>query len=548
VDRLIEVLDDRQVLLVLDSWEQVLPAVRLLGDLLAACPCVAVLATSREVLRLAGEHVFAVAPLALPAAAGPGSSAEAAGQSAAVQLFVARACAAQAGFALTADNAAAVATICRLLDGLPLAIELAAACVRVLPPAQLCQRLADRFGLLVGGDPAGAARHRTLAAAVAWSYDLLTPSEQLVFGRLSVFAGDFTLAAAEAVCAGGAIAPEHVLGLLTQLVEKSLLVAGRRTMQGAANGSAGASTAANAGEGTQQGRRGRPEHRRAVRRPATETGATAAADATATAGPGTAPAGRGDAWFHLLETLRAFAHARLEAAGEAATVRAQHAHYYLGLAAAGVPRAEAADPVWLDHLEDEHDNLRATLAHLASHTGAGTAAQPAAAHALRLARALVPFWAVRGHVSEGRDWLQRLLALPGTDGARVRADALLAAAALAWTQGDYTAEQRLAQEGLACLRACGDTLEEGQALGVLARAAYNRGDLTGAGALADQALALQRGLSWPAPFLPLLIRGHVARDRATTRPHAPCSRRTWRARRRPAIGAAWGSCSPAWDG
>jgi predicted ATPase len=215
-DRLVDALRDRAVLLVLDNFERVVEAAPLVGDLLAACPRLTVLATSREPLRLAAERVVAVPPLALPEPARP---AEDLARVEAVRLFVERAGAARADFALTDQTAPAVAGIVRRLDGLPLAIELAAARVAHLPPAALLARLERRLPLLTGGARDLPARQRTMRAAVAWSHDLLAPAEQALFRRLAVFAGGCTLEAAAAVAGDGA----DVLDGVAALVDRSLL-------------------------------------------------------------------------------------------------------------------------------------------------------------------------------------------------------------------------------------------------------------------------------------------------------------------------------------
>ena len=200
VERLGSLLGERRLLVVLDNLEHLLPAGPLLVELLAGCPGLTILATSRVVLRLSGEQVYLVSPLALPAATRPLTPAELAEQEA-VALFVQRARAADPGFALDADNAPAVAEIVRRLDGLPLAIELAAARVRSLTPAALLARLSDRLRLLTGGARDLPDRQRTMRDAIAWSHDLLTAEEQTIFRRLAVFAGGCTLEAAEAVAA-----------------------------------------------------------------------------------------------------------------------------------------------------------------------------------------------------------------------------------------------------------------------------------------------------------------------------------------------------------
>jgi predicted ATPase len=214
---------------VLDNCEHLLEACARLADaLLRACPHVTVLATSREGLGIAGEATWRVPSLAVPeAAAGPAASGAAGdpSRSAAVRLFADRAAAARPGFRVTSQNATAVAAICRRLDGIPLALELAAPKVRALPPEQLLGRLEDRFRLLTGGSRTALARHQTLRAAVDWSHDLLTDQERRLFARLAAFAGGWTLEAAEAVGAGDGIEADAVLDLLIRLVDKSLVVA-----------------------------------------------------------------------------------------------------------------------------------------------------------------------------------------------------------------------------------------------------------------------------------------------------------------------------------
>jgi predicted ATPase/DNA-binding CsgD family transcriptional regulator len=216
-DRLADALRERRLLLVLDNFEHLLAAAPLVADLLARCPRLAVLATSRAPLRLAAEHVFPVPPLGVPDEAG--ATAEVTGGSDAVRLFAARARAARPDFAMTDANAPAVAAIVRRLDGLPLAIELAAARLAALPPQALLARLDRRLALLTGGPRDAPDRQRTMRAAVAWSYDLLTPDEQALFRRLAVFAGGFTLDAAAAVAGDGV----DVLDGVASLVAASLL-------------------------------------------------------------------------------------------------------------------------------------------------------------------------------------------------------------------------------------------------------------------------------------------------------------------------------------
>ncbi|MDP9369096.1 MAG: NB-ARC domain-containing protein [Chloroflexota bacterium] len=218
VEHLASVLRERHLLLLLDNFEQIVDAAALVTNILAACPSLTVLVTSRTTLRVSGEHVFPVSPLALPDPE-EGATAEVVGRAEAVRLFLTRAAAVRPGLALTDENASLVADICRRLDGLPLAVELAAARSNVLPPVALLARLGQRLPLLTGGPRDAPARLRTMRDAIAWSHGLLSPEEQVLFGRLAVFTGGFTMEAAQAV-AGDAV---QVLDGVSSLVSASLL-------------------------------------------------------------------------------------------------------------------------------------------------------------------------------------------------------------------------------------------------------------------------------------------------------------------------------------
>ena len=290
-------LRQRRLLLLLDNCEQVLAAAPDVAALLAACPTLAILATSREPLHLRAEREVPVAPLPLPDPAKPLPLGDVA-RGAAVALFVERARASQPDFALTADNAAAVAGICHRLDGLPLAIELAAARIKVLPPAALLARLEQRLPLLTGGGRDLPARQRTMRDAIAWSYDLLTPEEQTLFRQLAVFAGGFTLAAAEAVAGPDGRPP--VLDGVVALVEQSLV--------------------------------------RQMPSPAEEPR------------------------YQMLETVREFGLERLVSSGTADDARRRHAEWYLDLAEQAEPQLLGPEQTrWLRRLATEHDNLRIAL-------------------------------------------------------------------------------------------------------------------------------------------------------------------------------------------
>jgi predicted ATPase/DNA-binding CsgD family transcriptional regulator len=217
-------LNDKELLLVLDNCEHLLEsAAQLVSEVISGAPRVRVITTSREPLSVAGEHVLPVPPLELPAP-DAGQPLALVRQNEAVALFIERAAAASGSFELTAANQAAVVGLCRRLDGLPLAIELAAVRTRTLGPEQIHDRLGDRFGLLTGGSRAALPRHQTLRATIEWSYDLLTPAERTLLTRLCVFAGRFTLEDVEPVCCSGDVPPASALDLLSSLIGKSLVI------------------------------------------------------------------------------------------------------------------------------------------------------------------------------------------------------------------------------------------------------------------------------------------------------------------------------------
>jgi predicted ATPase/class 3 adenylate cyclase len=292
-------LHEKRLLLLLDNFEQLLLAAPLVADLLAACPRLAVLVTSRAVLHLRGEREFAVPPLALPEAT-HAASVEAVGGFAAIALFVQRAVEARADFVLTRENAPSVAEICRRLDGLPLALELAAARLRVLSPEALLRRLERRLPLLTGGARDLPARQRGLRDTIAWSHGLLDEDERRLFRRLAVFVGGWTVGAAEAVCAPGNL-NVNVLDCLESLASKSLI---RRS-----------------------------------------------------------EVCEGEPRFGMLETIREYALEELDASGEAARIRDSHAEFCLSLAEIARPELISRRQVaWRSRLEAEHDNMRAALA------------------------------------------------------------------------------------------------------------------------------------------------------------------------------------------
>lgn len=282
---IVDLIRERRFLLVLDNCEHLVDsAAPMVEALLRACPHLRVLATSREPLAIGGERAWLVPPLALPSA---------------TELFAARAQDVLPAFAVDDGNAAAVAEICRRLDGLPLAIELAAARVRVLSPAQIVARLEDRFRLLASGSRTAIPRHQTLRAAIDWSYALLTADEQRLLDRLSVFGGGFTLEAAEATCAGDPDEAAALLDVLARLVDRSLVM--MRELGGRAR-------------------------------------------------------------YALLETVRQYAAERLRARGEDEALRRRHAGYFHALVAAAEPHLITAQRRrWLDGIHVEIDNLRQAL-------------------------------------------------------------------------------------------------------------------------------------------------------------------------------------------
>ena len=440
LESLKDALRDKDVLLVLDNFEQVIGAAPLLVELLAACPRLKLLVTSRAVLHVRGEKEFPVPPLALPDPRRR-PALDVLSQHAAVQLFIERALDVRPDFALTDENAAAVAEICTRLDGLPLALELAAARAKLLSPWALLARLDNRLELLTAGPRDLPARQQTLRATIAWSYDLLEPEEQALFRRLAVFVGGCTLEAAERVLGDGYWVMDgreppypppiaDVLDGLAALVDNSLL---------------------------------RHEAR-----------------------------GSSDPRFIMLETIREFALGQLMASGEGDGVRRRHAGYFLTLAETAEAELQGTDQgKWLTRLEVEHDNLRAALRWCIE---CGEAAP-----ALRLAGALSRFWNLRGYVGEGRGWLESALALVGAgDRTAARAKALTRAAEAARRQGDYARARSLLEESIAIWTELGDKRGLAYALHGLGQVALNQGDYATAHGTLKQSVTLFRdvGDTW----------------------------------------------------
>jgi predicted ATPase/DNA-binding SARP family transcriptional activator len=419
-----------EALLIIDNCEHLLdPAASLITALLRQCPSLRVLATSQSRLNVAGEATWPVPPLTLPPAAEQDPLVVAESESA--KLFCDRARLARPGFSLAEGNAAAVSEICRRLDGIPLALELAAARLNALTARQLAARLDDRFRLLSGGSRGALPRHRTLQAAIEWSHDLLSEAERLCFRRLAVFAGGCTLEAAEAVFPGtrhpaaglpaAGLSAEDVFETVTALVDRSLLTTEERY---------------------------------------------------------------GSMRYGMLESVHQFARAQLAAAGEQEELSQRHLAWlldYAGQADLDGPDQEA----WLDLLEADLENIRAGLE--------WGLAQPGSEQALRLAGSLAPFWQVRGHASLGRRWLDSALAAagPGAD-PRLRAIALDGAGLLAGAQADHEAQRSHQQESLAIWRSLGDDVRTASSLGDLGAVAHLRSDYPAAQAMYAEALDLAR--------------------------------------------------------
>ncbi|MFD4389971.1 BTAD domain-containing putative transcriptional regulator [Streptomyces sp. NPDC058486] len=429
VDRIARALGDAPVLLVLDNCEHVVePAAELAARLLAAAPALRVLATSQVPLGLTGEHLHEVPPLPRPDAV-EHPDPDAVGRFGAVELFVARATAAAPGFALDAGTAAAVVAICRRLDGIPLALEMAATRVRALGVREVAARLDDRFRLLAVGARGAPARQRTLRSVLDWSWDLLGPAEQAVLRRLAVHTGGCALDAAEEVCAAGDRAPDtgeavdaaEVVDLLARLVDASLVVA--------------------------------------------------------------APAGTdGAVRYRLLESVAAYGTERLGEAGETEPVRRAHRAFYLRLAERAEPLLRGAEQAyWLRRLDDETANLRGALDSAVSAGEAETA--------LRLVTSLCWYWRLRGRGAEAERSLVAALAVPGPAPSELvaRATAWLGGVRLAsGGSADPVADYRSALHAYEHVH---DPLEQARAAWFLGSHLYGIGNAAASAGLVDGALA-----------------------------------------------------------
>ena len=454
VDALVRHLGARRLVLLLDNCEHVLAdAAALIAQVLGGCPAVQVLATSRVPLHLHAEQIVPVEPFTLPASDRP--DLEEMTHNDAVRLFVERARAVRPSFALDAANAASIAAICRCLDGLPLAIELAAARTAILPPGALLAQMHDRLRLLRGGARDAPARQRTMRETIAWSYDLLPADQQAFFRRLAVFPGGFTPEAAAWVTSEGSrvteasvVAAHDPLELLGALVEASLI-------------------------------RVEPD-----------------AD---------------ELRFGMFETIREFALEQLAASGEAGALRDRHAAWCLSLTDGITAMIHPMnDAVFLARMMREQENVRAALHWFATRGDAESLT--------RLTGTLPWFWWFGGLIREGRDWHDRALAAGAGVSSPARSLVLAGAAQLAIQQSDHDQATAFAKELLVLARAEGDRVSEASAHFALSRAASQRGDNADAMDHAATATAIFRELGneqWlPWAVQRLGIETYVAGDAA----------------------------------
>jgi predicted ATPase/class 3 adenylate cyclase len=413
---------DKGLLLIADNFEQVAEAGPVVEELLTAAAKLKVLVTSRVVLSLRGEQEYEVPPLE-PPDVDRLPDLLTLGRFDAVRLFNERALAVSPQFRMTEQNASAVAQITARLDGLPLAIELAATRTKVLTPEQILPRLQSRLSILTSGARTLPGRQRTLRGAIAWSHDLLDEPERRLFARLSVFSGGWTLESAGAVCDPEPLGLDALDGI-TSLVDKSL-----------------------------------------VRRDASEDGYPR---------------------FSMLETIREFAQEQLAAGGDLDAVRRRHAEHFLDLAVEAEPHLTGEDQGrWLDRCDREHDNIRAAL-RWAIEAGEAERAQGSAG-------ALWRFWQQRGHLTEGRRWLEEILAMPAAQGRTAsRSKALTGAGGIAWWQNDHRATRAHYEEALAIERDIGEPARVAEALYNQAFVVAAGDDLESAARLLDESLDLFR--------------------------------------------------------
>jgi predicted ATPase/class 3 adenylate cyclase len=409
-------LKSRTLLLLLDNAEHLIaPCAELTEALLRSCPHLRILVTSRERLSIIGEFTYRVPSLSAPDPTHQ-EAPEALARYESVRLFVERASSVNPAFTLTNANTPALVQLCARLDGIPLALELAAARTRSLSVSEINQRLDDRFRLLTSGGRTAVPRQQTLRAAIDWSYDLLKPQERVLLRRLAIFAGGWTLAAAEQVCCGAGAPGEvieswEVLDLLASLVDKSLVVA---------------------------------KWPSAVTR------------------------------YYMLETVREYAREKLLESGEQLCAGGRHADFFLRYAEEGRPQLGGPEQAhYVEAFEAEHGNLRQALTYFTDSANEPEVSQCG----LRLGAALQDFWWLRGHLGEGRKWLSQLLEQPERrEHTAARAGALHGAGMLAWMQGDCAQARFLLEESLKIRRELGDKDGIAYSLNILGRMAQERGD------------------------------------------------------------------------
>ncbi|MCA9918360.1 MAG: tetratricopeptide repeat protein [Anaerolineales bacterium] len=445
---LLKQLRTRRLLLVLDNFEQVMGAATLVGELLAAAPGVKVLVTSREVLRVYGEHEFPVPPLPLPDVnqLSVATAVSHLSRFASVRLFLERARAVKTDFHLTADNVADVARICAWLDGLPLAIEMAAAQVKWLSPAQVFSQLSTRLIMLTGGPRDLTPRQQSLGGAIAWSYQLLTPAERALFDVLGLFVDGCEVTAVQAVLtkldlpAWPPVEAQTLTVHLQNLVEKSLL----------------------------------------FRMPEPE----------------------GVARYAMLETLREYAWERLETQGLLPAARQAHAAFYGGWAKTSQPHLVAgADTVaWLQQVDREYHNFRAALVWA---TELETAESSRAQFAKQLVENLQWFWFTRGHISEGRRWLELALALSQQEDG-LHACVLNRIGQFARLQSDLAVAQSCHEQALRIQERLNDEIGMCRSLENLAVLAGTQGEYGRARDLLEQTLAIDRRNAESRPIVSTL--------------------------------------------
>lgn len=433
------VLKEKHLLLLLDNFEQVSDASFQIAELISACPKLKVMVTSRMGLHVQAEREFAVPPLSLPNLKHLPDSV-ALSQYEAVALFIERAQVARPDFQVTNANAPVVAGICARLDGLPLAIELAAARIKHFSTQTLLSRLEQGLAILSGGARDLPTRHQTLQATIAWSYELLSPEERKLFRRFAVFVDGCTWEAAEEVCLADDGLKEDILEGLSSLVDKSLL---------------------------------RQEERV-----------------------------EGETRFWMLQTLRDFGRTCLTTTDELEAIRIAHALYYLRQAEEAEPHLRGTESGrWFARLEQEHENLRAALTFLleqAEMSASSDEKRERAEQVMRLCSALYWFWNIYGHYREGRSFLNRALAVCEGVAPSLRVKVLYAASMLASTQDDFTSAEVLCRECLTYSRELGDTVNTANALFQLGFVAWARCQYGQARTQLEEAVALfqQVGDTW----------------------------------------------------